>query len=74
MPGQLRCKDLQPGDIMVKVNDGSLVARWFRAGQALFRDKNPGITRAGLMVDSTLIIEAQSDSIVTNDVRVGDLG
>jgi hypothetical protein len=73
MPSQLRCKDLKAGDIMVKVNDQSLVNRLIQAGQALFREKNPDITHAGLMFDSTYIIEAQGDGIVANDLRVGDV-
>jgi len=74
MPSQLLCRDLKSGDIMVKVNDGSLVATLIRTGQALFREKNPDITHAGIMFDSTYIIEAQGDGIVANDLRVGDLG
>ena len=73
MPSQLRCKDLKAGDIMVKVNDGSLVAKLIKTGQALFKEKNPDITHAGLMFDSTFIVEAQGDGIVANDLRVGDL-
>jgi hypothetical protein len=73
MPSQLRCKDLQAGDIMVKVNDGSLVATLIKTGQALCKEKNPDITHAGVMFDSTFIIEAQGDGIVANDLRVGDV-
>jgi len=73
MPSQLRCKDLQAGDIMVKVNDGSLVNNLIAKGQALFREKNPDITHAGIMFDSTYIVEAQGSGVVANDLRVGDL-
>jgi hypothetical protein len=72
MPSQLRCKDLQSGDIMVKVNDGSLVARLITAGQMLFKEKNPDITHAGVMFDSNFIIEAQGSGIMANDLRVGN--
>jgi hypothetical protein len=72
MPSQLLCKDLKAGDIMVKVNDGSLVAKLIKTGQALFREKNPDITHAGVMFDSTYIVEAQGDGIVANDLRVGN--
>ena len=64
MPSQLRCKDLQSGDIMVKVNDGSLVARLITAGQTLFKEKTPDITHAGVMFDSNFIIEAQGSGIM----------
>ena len=72
MPSQLRCKDLQSGDIMVKVNDGSLVARLIKTGQTLFKEKNPDITHAGVMFDSNFIIEAQGSGIMANDLRVGN--
>jgi hypothetical protein len=70
MPKQLLCKDLRAGDIMVKVNDGSLVSKLIKAGQALFKEKNPDITHAGVMFDSHYIIEAQGNGIVANDLRV----
>ncbi len=72
IPSQLRCKDLKAGDIMVKVNDGPLANRLIKAGQALFKEKNPDITHAGVMFDSNYIIEAQGKGIVANDLRVGD--
>jgi hypothetical protein len=58
---------------MAKVNDGSLVNKLFQMGQALFKEKNPDITHAGVMFDSTYLIEAQGDGIVANDLRVGDV-
>jgi hypothetical protein len=70
MPGQLRCRDLAAGDILLKVNDGSLVAGAIQLGQALRGGDNPSIVHAGVLFDSTFIIEAQGHGISANDLRV----
>jgi len=70
---QLRCKDLKPGDIMLKANDGSAFARMITFTESLVGQENPLIMHAGLMFDQRFIIEAQNSGISGNDVRVGDL-
>jgi hypothetical protein len=72
MAAQLWCSGLKAGDIMVKVNDRGFVNRLIAAGQALFKGKNPDITHAGVMFDSTYIVEAQGDGVVANDLRAGN--
>jgi hypothetical protein len=76
---QLRCFDLNPGDIMLKVTDyGSAFAkpahrfleRSIRNLQAKAGGINPNVAHAGLMFDSYYIIEAQSKGISPNDLRV----
>lgn len=69
MPAQLRCRDLKPGDIMLKVPDGSAVAAVIRAGQTVTGGLNPHVIHAGVMLDSTRIVEAQSAGIVRHDLR-----
>jgi hypothetical protein len=71
VPGQLRCKNLQPGGHYVKVNEGSLVARLIRAGQASSERRIPTSLMPGSCLTRTLIIEAQGNGIVANN---GDLG
>jgi hypothetical protein len=69
---QLRCRDLRPGDILLKVSDGSILSRAIQLGQSLVGGRNPGVVHAGLMFDSTFIIEAQREGITANDLRVQD--
>lgn len=71
----LKCRDLKPGDIMLKVSDSSwnfsgATSRVIQFGQSLAGGKNPGIVHAGLMFDSTYMIEAQSAGITAHDLRV----
>jgi hypothetical protein len=68
--GALRCRDLRAGDILLKVSDGSILSGVIEFGQAVTGGRNVGVVHAGLMFDSTYIIEAQSAGISANDLRV----
>lgn len=71
----LRCRDLSAGDILLKAADnsfsvGGATSRAIQFGQSLVGSANPGIVHAGLMFDSTYVIEAQAQGISANDLRV----
>ena len=70
MEQQLLCKNLEPGDVLLKVSDGSIVHHVIQAGQAMTGGLNPGIIHAGMMFDKTAMIEAQANGISANDLRV----
>jgi hypothetical protein len=70
MTTQLRCRDLASGDILLKVSDGSIVSRAIELGQSATGGANPGVVHAGVMFDSTYIVEAQGAGIIAHDLRV----
>jgi hypothetical protein len=72
MSKQLRCRDLRAGDILLKFNAGSAVNRLIRLGQRLVGQQNPDVVHAGIMFDSTYIIESSGPGLVANDLRVQD--
>jgi hypothetical protein len=73
MPAALRCRDLGPGDILLKVSDGSLLAAAIQAGQSIVGGANARIVHAGVLFDGNFVIEAQAAGIIANDLRVQDL-
>ena len=68
--GTLRCRDLQAGDILLKVADSALTSKAIQFGQSLVGGRNPGIVHAGLLFDSSYMIEAQAAGITAHDLRV----
>jgi hypothetical protein len=72
-PTQLRCRDLACGDILLKISDGSLISKAITAGQRMVGQLNPSVVHAGVMFDSTYIVEAQGQGVSANDLRVGNL-
>lgn len=66
----LKCRDLAPGDILLKVSDGSLTSHAIGFGQSLVGQRNAQFIHAGLMFDRTYMIEAQAGGISANDLRV----
>jgi hypothetical protein len=69
----LKTRDLQPGDVMLKVPDKSGISKAISLGQALAGQFYPWIVHAGVMFDNTYIIEAQGKGISANDLRVQNL-
>ena len=59
MEGDLRCKDLQPGDIMLKMNFGGFLGNYLQGLQWLFGVPDSIFMHAGIMSDSFHIVEAQ---------------
>lgn len=71
-PKQLRCHDLKSGDIMLQQSLGNLPGRAIAFGQKLTGHAHSEIIHAGIMFDTTYIIEALSDGILANDLRIGN--
>lgn len=69
---QLRTRDLQPGDVMLKASDSSILSKAISFGQNMVGQLNTQIVHAGVMFDKTFIIEAQGSGISANDLRVQD--
>lgn len=67
---QLFARDLEPGDLLLKFSDGSVVSRIITAGQRLFGQLNPTVVHAGIVFDGTYVIEAQTVGLNANDIRV----
>jgi len=67
---QLRCRNLQAGDLMLKFNAGSAVNRIIALGQRVAAQLNPEVVHAGVMFDNTYIIEASGSGIHASDLRV----
>ena len=67
----MRCRDLRPGDIMLKViNKKDPLTVLIGSLQMIFGAQRPFIVHAGIMFDNTYIIEAQGPGISGNDMRV----
>ena len=67
---QLRCKDLQSGDLLLKFNAGSAINRLIALGQGARGQLNPQVVHAGVMFDQTYIVEASGHGIHASDMRV----
>lgn len=72
MTGQLYCRDLKSGDILLKVNAGSLTNRVIATAQTAIRGSNPEIVHAGILFDPNIIIEASGPGLSARDLRVQD--
>jgi hypothetical protein len=66
----LECRDLTPGDVMLKVVDSAPLSIGIASLQALTMAAKPHIVHAGVMFDKTYIIEAAAEGIRGNDLRV----
>jgi hypothetical protein len=67
---ELRCRDLQPGDILLKLSDGGVLSRVIQFGQNLTGHVNPQIVHAGVLFDNNVIIESQGAGVLAHDLRV----
>ncbi len=67
---QLRCRDLHPGDLMLKFNAGGATNRIIALGQRMAAQLNPQVVHAGVMFDKTYIVEASGGGIHASDMRV----
>jgi hypothetical protein len=72
MTTQLFCRDLRGGDILLKVNAGSLTNRVIKTAQSMVRSTNPDVVHAGILFDATIIIEASGPGLSARDLRVQD--
>ena len=67
---QLRCKDLRPGDLLLKFNAGSKTNKMIAFGQSAAGQLNAEVVHAGVMFDQTYIVEASGGGIHASDMRV----
>ncbi len=68
---QLLCRDLRPGDVMIKMfRKNDLAAFTVSVAQFFRRAKHHKAVHAGLMFDSRYIIESQGPGINANDLRL----
>lgn len=71
---ELKTADLRPGDVLLKLSDGSFLSRAIATGQAVRGQLNPQVVHAGVLFDKHYMIEAQSSGISANDLRVQNKG
>jgi hypothetical protein len=69
---QLFCRDLKCGDIMLQVSSGAFTSKLVALGQRLAGGLNPLVVHAGIMFDSTYLIESLAQGVTANDLRVGN--
>lgn len=70
MSTQLKSKDLKPGDLLLKLNAGSLSNKIISFGQRVTGKENAEVVHAGIMFDQAFIIESSGPGLVANDIRV----
>ncbi len=72
MTKQLHCRDLNSGDILLKMNAGSATNVVIAAAQTAAGAANAQIVHAGILFDPTIIIEASGPGLSARDLRVQD--
>ena len=70
---QLFCRDLKCGDIMLQVSSGAFTSKLVSLGQRLAGQLNPLVVHAGIMFDSTFVIESLAQGVTANDLRTGNI-
>jgi hypothetical protein len=71
MAPPLLCRDLKAGDIMVQESLNNVAGKVIAFGQKQFGHANANFVHAGIMYDSSYILEALGSGIASNDIRVG---
>lgn len=69
---QLLCRDLRPGDILLKMATNSLTNRVIRIGQQLAGQPNAFLGHAAIALDTQFVIEAQAHGITANHLAMKD--
>jgi hypothetical protein len=69
---QLRCRDLRPGDILLKMATNSFTNRLIRFGQELAGQPNAFLGHAAIALDTQFAIEAQAHGITANHLAMKD--
>ena len=67
---KLRCKDLQGGDIMLKLKDNTIFSKMIFYSQTLIGALNSEVSHVGIMRDQTYIIEAAPTGIEEHDTSI----
>jgi hypothetical protein len=71
MAPPLLCRDLKAGDIMVQASMNNVAGKAISFGQARVGQANSNYVHAGIMYDTTYILEALGSGIASNDIRIG---
>jgi hypothetical protein len=66
----MKCRDLQSGDIMVQQSLGNVPGKLIAFGQFMTGHANTEMIHAGIMFDSSFIVEALGGGILASDLRV----
>lgn len=69
---QLRCRDLKPGDILLKMATNSLTHKIIQAGQRLTGQPNAFLGHAAVALDTQFCIEAQAHGISANHLAMAN--
>jgi hypothetical protein len=67
---QLFCRDLKPGDILLKMATNSFTHRLIQLGQGLAGQPNAFLGHAGIALDTQFVIEAQAHGITGNHLAM----
>jgi len=67
---QLFCRDLRPGDILLKMATDSLTHRIIRLGQRVAGQPNAFLGHAAIALDTQFVIEAQKHGITGNHLAM----
>jgi hypothetical protein len=67
---QLYCRDLKPGDILLKMATPSLTHQIIQLGQKLAGQPNAFLAHAAVALDTQFAIEAQKKGVVANPLAV----
>jgi hypothetical protein len=68
--GQLTCRHLEPGDVLLKLNAGNAVNTIIELAQRAIGSEFPEVVHAGVMFDPHYIVEASGVGVHANDLRV----
>jgi hypothetical protein len=68
--GQLTCNDLKPGDLMLKIGDGTIISKGITSLQKGTGHANSMLVHAGIMFDKHYMIETVGAGVIANDLRV----
>lgn len=66
----IRCIDLAPGDVLLRISDGAIVDRATALGQPLMGQLKPAVVDGGVMADRTLRVEGRGGSLRAHDLTV----
>jgi hypothetical protein len=69
---QLLCRDLKPGDILLKMATSTFTNKLIRFGQSLVGQSNAFLGHAAVALDTQFVIEAQAGGISANHLAMHD--
>ena len=68
--GKLTCRNLEPGDVLLKLNAGSTTNVIIAMAQRAVGAEFPEVVHAGVLFDPHYIVEASGGGVHANDLRV----